>query len=122
LQYTSERQQFGEPLKAHQLIQAMIADNITQIKAARLMCYNAAFLKQQRDPAVIMETSMAKYFASRTAVKAANDAVQMHGANGCSDAYPVARYLRDAKIMEIIEGSNQMQQLLIARYGYEQLN
>ena len=121
LQYTSERQQFGTPLKSHQLIKEMVADNTTQIRAARLMCYNAAFLKQQRDPAFIMETSMTKYFTSRTAVKAANDAVQMHGANGCSDAYPVARYLRDAKIMEIIEGSNQMQQLLISRYGYEQL-
>jgi len=66
-----------------------------------------------------METSMAKYFASRSAVKVASDAVQIHGANGCSDQYPVERFFRDAKIMEIIEGSNQMQQIIISRYGYQ---
>ena len=65
---------------------------------------------------MITETSIAKYFASRTAFKAANDAVQIHGANGCSRDYKVQRYLRDAKIMEIIEGSTQMQQINIARY------
>ena len=75
-------------------------------------------LKQRGDPATIMETSTAKYFASRVAARATADAVQVHGANGCSDAYPVQRYMRDAKIMEIIEGSNQMQQMIIARHGY----
>jgi len=67
-----------------------------------------------------METSIAKYFTSRIAVKVALDAVQIHGANGCSDRYPVARYLRDAKILEIIEGSNQMQQIIISKYGYQE--
>jgi alkylation response protein AidB-like acyl-CoA dehydrogenase len=118
LAYTSERKQFGAPLKNHQLIQQLVADMIADISAARAMCHNAARLKQAGDPALIMETSIAKYFTSRVANRVATDAVQIHGANGCSDRYPVQRYLRDAKIMEIIEGSNQMQQIIIAKHGY----
>ena len=67
-----------------------------------------------------METMIAKYFASKAAMQCASDAVQIHGANGCSDEYPVERYFRDAKIMEIIEGSTQLQQILIADYGFQQ--
>lgn len=119
LRYTSERKQFGVLLKEHQLIQELVADMIAQTRASRMMCYYAASLKERGEPSLIMETSIAKYFTSRVAVKAALDAVQIHGANGCSDAYPVQRYLRDAKIMEIIEGSNQMQQIIISRYGYQ---
>jgi len=119
LAYTGTRKQFGVFLKGHELIQELVADMITQIRAARMLCYRAAFLKQQGDPSLIMETSIAKYFTSRVAVKVSTDAVQIHGANGCSDSYPVSRYLRDAKIMEIIEGSNQMQQIIIAKYGYQ---
>lgn len=121
LNYTSERKQFGVHLKGHQLIQQMIADMITDIKAARLLCYHAGYLKDQGEPSLIMETSIAKYFASKMVNKIANDAVQIHGANGCSSEYPVQRYLRDAKIMEIIEGSSQMQQIIIAKYGYQQM-
>ena len=119
LAYSSERKQFGVLLKQHQLIQELVADMITQVGAGRAMCHQAASLKQAGDPALIMETSIAKYFCSRMAVKVASDAVQIHGANGCSDRYPVQRYLRDAKIMEIIEGSNQMQQIIIAKHGYQ---
>ena len=119
LQYTSERKQFGSYLKDHQLIQRMITEMITNVKAARLLCYQAGYLKEIGDPNTIMETWVAKYFASTIAVKAANDAVQIHGANGCSNDYPVQRYLRDAKIMEIIEGSTQLQQMTIAGYGYQ---
>ena len=120
LEYTGQRKQFGTFIKAHQMIQEMIAEMIVQAKAARLMCYHAAYLKDRGDPSLIMETSIAKYFTSRVAVKAALDAVQIHGANGCSDRYPVARYLRDAKILEIIEGSNQMQQIIISKYAYQE--
>jgi len=119
MNYTSERKQFGAYLKDHQLIQEMIADMITNVKAARLLCLNAGYLKDSGDPGLIMETSIAKYFASKMAAKAANDAVQIHGANGCSSEYPVQRYMRDAKIMEIIEGSSQIQQIIIAKYGYQ---
>lgn len=118
LSYTSQRKQFGAYLKGHQLIQQMIGDMITNIKAARLLCYHAAYLKEKGDPSLIMETSIAKYFASRMVNQVANDTVQIHGANGCSSDYPVQRYLRDAKIMEIIEGSSQMQQIIIAKSGY----
>jgi hypothetical protein len=116
--YASQRKQFGTFLKEHQLIQQMIADMITNLEAAKLLCYRAGYLKSIRDPQMIMATSIAKYFASKMAAKASSDAVQIHGANGCSSNYPVQRYMRDAKIMEIIEGSNQMQQSLIARYGF----
>jgi alkylation response protein AidB-like acyl-CoA dehydrogenase len=65
---------------------------------------------------------MAKYFASRAAMRAAADAVQIHGANGCGSDYPVQRYFRDAKIMEIIEGSTQIQQMTIADFGYQEFS
>lgn len=120
LNYSGERYQFGATLNKHQLIQEMLAEMIVNVKAARMLNYHAAFLKDRGDPSLIMETSMAKYFASRIAVQAANAAVQIHGANGCSSDYPVQRYYRDAKIMEIIEGSNQMQQIIIAKSGYQQ--
>ncbi|MBW4556590.1 MAG: acyl-CoA dehydrogenase family protein [Trichormus sp. ATA11-4-KO1] len=120
IQYTSERQQFGVYLKEHQLIRQMITEMIANVKAARLLCYQAGYLKEIGDRTSISETSIAKYFASTTATKIANDAVQIHGANGCTNEYSVARYLRDAKIMEIIEGSTQIQQITIADYGYQE--
>lgn len=120
LEYAGKRRQFGTFIKEHQMIQEMIAEMIVQTKASRLMCYYSAYLKERGDPSLIMETSIAKHFTSRVAVKAALDAVQIHGANGCCDQYPVARYLRDAKILEIIEGSTQMQQIMISKYGYQE--
>ncbi len=120
LAYSGERYQFDVTLNKHQLIQEMLAEMIVNVKAARMLNYHAAFLKDRGEPSLIMETSMAKYFASRVATAATNSAVQIHGANGCSSDYPVQRYYRDAKIMEIIEGSNQMQQIIIAKSGYQQ--
>lgn len=120
LTYSGERRQFGKALYEHQLIQEMLTEMIVNTKAARLMCYHAAWLKESGEPSMIMETSSMKYFASRIAVSSANYAVQIHGANGCSSDYPVQRYYRDAKIMEIIEGSSQIQQIIIARSGYQQ--
>ena len=120
IQYTNQRKQFGVYLKEHQLIRQMITEMTANVKAARLLCYQAGYLKETRDPKAILETSIAKYFASTIATKAANDAVQIHGANGCTSNYPVQRYLRDAKIMEIIEGSTQIQQITIADYAYQE--
>jgi alkylation response protein AidB-like acyl-CoA dehydrogenase len=120
LHYTSERRQFGLLLREHQLIQEMIGEMVTGLKAARLLCCRAGYLKDAGDEREVMETFIAKYFASRAAMKAALDAVQIHGANGCSSQYPVQRYLRDAKVMEIIEGSNQIQQMTISGYGYQE--
>jgi len=121
LQYTTRRRQFGVPLRDHQLIQRMISQMVVGVKAARLLCYNAGLLKQAADPASILETSIAKYFASRTAAEITSDSVQIHGANGCSSEYPVERFYRDAKIMEIIEGSNEIQEIGIAESAYEEI-
>lgn len=120
VRYASRRRQFGSALIEHQLIQQKISDMITGFKAARLLCLHAGSLRDAGDPAAIMETSAAKYFASVAASKAAADAVQIHGANGCGGEYPVQRYFRDAKIMEIIEGSTQMQQINLARYCHQE--
>ncbi|MEH1807649.1 acyl-CoA dehydrogenase family protein [Nostoc sp.] len=119
IKYTNERKQFGVYLKEHQLIRQMITQMIAKVKAARLLCYQAGYLKDINDPNSIMETAIAKYFASTVATKIANDAVQIHGGNGCSSEYPVERYLRDSKIMEIIEGSTQIQEITIAESGYQ---
>ena len=120
LRYTSERRQFGAYLKDHQLIQRLVTRMVTEVKAARLLCCRAGYLKDAGDPASVTETSIAKYFASQMATRAANDAVQIHGANGCSPDYSVQRYLRDAKIMEIIEGSTQIQEITIAQNSYQE--
>ncbi|PMB44421.1 acyl-CoA dehydrogenase [Fischerella thermalis CCMEE 5201] len=119
IKYTNERKQFDVYLKEHQLIRQKITQMITNTKAARLLCYQAGYLKEINDPNSIIETSIAKYFASTVATKSANDAVQIHGGNGCSSEYPVERYLRDSKIMEIIEGSTQIQEITIAESGYQ---
>ncbi|HLJ35414.1 MAG TPA: acyl-CoA dehydrogenase family protein [Ktedonobacteraceae bacterium] len=120
LAYSNVREQYGVLLKEHQLIQHMITDMMTNVRAARLLCQQAGALKVRSDHTSPMETFIAKYFASTIAMKAASDAVQIHGAHGCSSKSPVQRYLRDAKVMEIIEGSSQIQQITIAHYGYQQ--
>lgn len=117
LDYAAKRVQFGKTLKEHPLIQEMLANMVTQVKAARALCFQESCLRQAADPQMILEGAIAKYFASRVAVQAASDAVQIHGANGFSRDYPVARYYRDAKVLEVIEGSNQIQQLMIARHA-----
>ncbi|MBA2679917.1 MAG: acyl-CoA dehydrogenase family protein [Ktedonobacteraceae bacterium] len=121
LNYSSQRQQFGVPLRQHQLIQQMLTEMITNLSAARLLCLQAGYAKEQGDPSTVMQTFIAKYFASVKAAQSANDAVQIHGANGCSSEYSVQRYMRDAKIMEIIEGSTQIQQITIANASYQEL-
>ena len=101
LRYSSQRKQFGVYLKEHQLIQQMITNMLTNVQAARLLCYQAGYLKDTGDPKTVMATWIAKYFASIAASNAARDAVQIHGANGCSQEYDVQRYLRDTVVMEI---------------------
>jgi alkylation response protein AidB-like acyl-CoA dehydrogenase len=120
IDYSSKRKQSGRLIKEHQLIKQMIAKMIVNIKSARLMCWHAGYLKENGDPDSIIESSMAKYFASVAANENANHAFQIHGANACSDEYSIKRYVRDAKIMEIIEGSTEIQYLLISKYGYQQ--
>ena len=120
LSYAREREQFGQPLIEHQLVRAMISDMIANVRAARLLCMRAGYLRDTGDPGAFAETSVAKYFASTIANRAAADAVQIHGANGCHDGFPVSRWFRDAKVMEIIEGSTQIQQNTIARFELEE--
>lgn len=119
IKYASERKQFGSYLKDHQLIRQMITDMIANIKAARLLCYQAGYYKDAGDPRTLTETLIAKYFASTMATRVASNAVQIHGAHGCSSESSVQRYLRDAKVMEIIEGSTQLLEVSIAQYEYQ---
>ena len=116
--YSRERVQFGRPIAEHQLVARMLADMIAGVRASRALCLQAALARAADATSAIADTLVAKYFASTTAMKLATHAVQIHGANGCSADYPVARYLRDAKTMEIIEGSNEIQQMLIARHAH----
>jgi glutaryl-CoA dehydrogenase (non-decarboxylating) len=115
LAYASARVQYGAPIGEHQLVQRMLANMAADWRAAHWLCMRAGFLRDAGDPAAGPETFVAKYFASTAATRAALDAVQVHGANGCSEEYPVERYLRDSRVMEIIEGSTQIQQVTIAR-------
>jgi alkylation response protein AidB-like acyl-CoA dehydrogenase len=118
VRYSAEREQGGARLRDYQLVQKMIADMFADIAAARMLCYRAGYLREAGSPQSVMETCVAKYFASSAAYRAATDAVQIHGAVGCSRDSPVQRYFRDAKIMEIIEGTSQIHQLLIADHAY----
>lgn len=119
--YAAERVQFGAPLAEHPLIRAMLAEMIANVRAGRLLCLRAGFLQERGDPAAFAETMVAKYFSSVAAAKGASDAVQIQGANGCAPDSSVARYLRDSKVMEIIEGSTQIQQLAIPRFDFPEL-
>jgi glutaryl-CoA dehydrogenase (non-decarboxylating) len=116
LAYTAQRQQFGKPLAGHQLVQQKLTRMIVEVRAARLLCCRAGHQRAVGAPDAATETLVAKYHASRAATSAANDAVQLHGANGLSEDYPVERYLRDARVTEIIEGSTQIQEVAIATY------
>jgi alkylation response protein AidB-like acyl-CoA dehydrogenase len=117
-QYTRSRRRAGVPLSHHQLIAAKLADIYVALDAARLLCMQAAILLQENDPRALVEVAIAKQFAATATMRAAHHTVQIHGANGCSNRYPVERYYRDAKIMEIIEGTTELQQLIIGQHGY----
>lgn len=114
LEYVKVRQQFGQFIINFQAIQWMLADMATQIDAARLLTYRAAWLKDRGLP-FIREASMAKLFAAEAARMVTNSALQIHGGYGYCKDYPVERYLRDAKITEIYEGTSEMQRMTIAR-------
>ncbi len=112
--YSQTRKQFGKPIGSYQLVQEMIADMIVETEAARFLTYRAAHLKNKGVPNTI-ETSMAKYYASEVALRAANNAIQVHGGYGFSDEYPVERYYRDVKVATLLEGTSQMHKLIIGR-------
>ncbi|MGH2494125.1 MAG: acyl-CoA dehydrogenase family protein [Ktedonobacteraceae bacterium] len=114
LAYAKERKQFGQPISKFQAIQFKLADMDTEIELARLMYYKAAWLHMQGKP-YTREASIAKLFASETAKRAADQAVQIHGGYGFMDEYPVSRYWRNVKINEIGEGTSEVQRMLIAK-------
>ena len=114
LAYAGERVAFGQPIGRFQLIQGKLADMSTEIEAARLMVWKAAWEKDAGEP-VARSASQAKLMAGRLAVRVAEEAVQIHGGYGWIDEYPVSRLYRDAKILTIGEGTDEVQQMVIAR-------
>lgn len=115
LAYAKEREQFGKPIAAQQAIQFKLADMATRIEAARLLTYQAAWLEGQGLP-YGKASAMAKLFAGDTAMDATVEAVQIFGGYGYTREYPVERMMRDAKITQIYEGTNEIQRLVIARH------
>jgi glutaryl-CoA dehydrogenase (non-decarboxylating) len=115
--YAQKRRQFGALLAEQQLVRRLISRMFTDLRASRLLCADAAARSEGADSRWFEATFLAKYFASEAAMTAATDAVQIHGAVGCSAEYPVARFFRDAKIMQIIEGSTQIQENTIAEFA-----
>jgi alkylation response protein AidB-like acyl-CoA dehydrogenase len=114
LKYAQQREQFGQPIAQFQTIQGKLADMATELDAARLLILRAAWMKDQ-GMRVTKESAMAKVYASEVATRACNQALQIHGGYGYMKDYPVERYLRDAKICEIGEGTSEIQRLIIAR-------
>lgn len=114
LDHTAQRWQGGALIKDHQLIRRLVTDMATEVAAARLLCRQAGALRAAADLTAPLATWMAKYFSASAANRAARETVQIHGAAGCLDGHPAARCFRDAKVMEIIEGSTQIQQVVIA--------
>jgi butyryl-CoA dehydrogenase len=112
--YAKERQQFGRPIAAFQLVQAMIADMVVDTHAARALVWKAAWLKDTDQPNTL-ETSVAKLFSTEAAIRSANTAIQVHGGSGYVDDHPVERYLRDARVTTLYEGTSQIQKLIIGR-------
>ena len=112
--YAKEREQFGRPIAAFQLVQAMIADMVVDVEAARALVWRAGWLKDTGQPNT-METSVAKLYATEAAIRSANTAIQVHGGSGYVDDYPVERYLRDARVTTLYEGTSQIQKLIIGR-------
>jgi alkylation response protein AidB-like acyl-CoA dehydrogenase len=113
-QYAQERKAFDLPIAQHQGIQWMLADMAMEIEAARLLVYQAAWLKGQKRP-FTKQAAMAKLFASETAERAAFKALQIHGSYGYSQEYPVERIYRDQRLMTIGEGTSEIQRIVIAR-------
>ncbi|MCP4717122.1 MAG: acyl-CoA dehydrogenase [Deltaproteobacteria bacterium] len=113
IDYSRERKQFGKPIGSFQAIQWMVADMATEIEAARYLVFKAAALKD-RNESFVTEGSMAKLYASEVAMRAATKAVQIHGGYGCMKDYRVERCFRDAKVIEIYEGTSEIQRMIIA--------
>lgn len=115
--YARTRRQFGRRIHEYQLIQGMIGNAVTKIHAGRALCMHAGRLRRDRHDDYVMETTIAKYYTSMIAGQITTDSVQVHGGNGCYNKYPAERLFREARILEIIEGTSQMQQEVISAFG-----
>jgi alkylation response protein AidB-like acyl-CoA dehydrogenase len=113
--YAKQRKQFGQAISEFQAIQFKLADMATQVEAARLLVYQAAWLADQKSARFTRESSMAKLFASEVAVRVANECVQIHGGYGFTKDYPAEKFYRDVKLCTIGEGTSEIQRLVIAR-------
>jgi alkylation response protein AidB-like acyl-CoA dehydrogenase len=114
VKYAGERRQFGKAISSFQLVQELLADMAVELDAARLLTWRAALLADAGERHTF-ESSVAKYYASEASVRAANAAVQIHGGYGYVDEYPVGKYLRDARVTTLYEGTSQIQKLIIGR-------
>jgi alkylation response protein AidB-like acyl-CoA dehydrogenase len=114
--YAKQRKQFGRAISEFQAIQFKLADMATQIEAARLLVYHAAWLADRQDVRFTKESSMAKLFAGEVAVRVANECVQIHGGYGFTKDYPAEKFYRDVKLCTIGEGTSEIQRLVIARH------
>jgi alkylation response protein AidB-like acyl-CoA dehydrogenase len=114
VKYAQEREQFGRPIAAFQLVQEMLADMKLQTDAARMLVWRAGYLKDTGQPNTT-ETSVAKLYATEAAIHCANTAIQVHGGSGYVDDYPVERYFRDVRVTSLYEGTSQIQKLIIGR-------
>lgn len=115
--YARRREQFGEKIYKHDAIQQMIGESTAKLHSARALCEKVAVMRSENHPDSIMETNVAKYITSKVAVEIANIAVQVHGGNGCWNQFPVEKLFREARILEIIEGTSQVQEKLIASFA-----
>ncbi len=118
IRYAKEREAFGNAIASHQAIQWMLADAVTEIHAARLMVYNAAYLKEMGRP-FTKEAAMAKLFATEMAERVCRNAIQIHGGYGYSREFPVELTYRDARLMTIGEGTSEIQRMVIARLALQ---
>jgi alkylation response protein AidB-like acyl-CoA dehydrogenase len=114
VKYAKEREQFGQPIAKFQAISFKLADMATEVEAAELLTFQAAYLKNNGKK-LTSEGAFAKYFASEVSVKCGNEAVQIMGGYGYTKEYPAEKYLRDAKLMTIGEGTSEIQKLVISR-------
>ncbi|MGD0145116.1 MAG: acyl-CoA dehydrogenase family protein, partial [Rhizomicrobium sp.] len=113
--YAHDRKQFGKPISEFQASQFKLADMATDLEAARLMIRNAASALDRRDPHATMLCAMAKRFASDAGFKIANDALQLHGGYGYLKDFPAERHVRDLRVHQILEGTNEIMRVIIAR-------
>jgi glutaryl-CoA dehydrogenase (non-decarboxylating) len=113
INYANERTQFGKPISRHQMVQAQIAEMVVEHQAAQMLVYRAAWLKDQGKPSQY-ETSVAKLAASEAAVHAANECIKIFGSYGYSTEFPAERFFRDAKSLQIVEGTSNVQKIIIS--------